>query len=405
MSKFHSTLNETNITAIFNEIEKLIGKQIWEEIDAKTINPMIVKHFISLPVKTFKTTDYYLSINRFEQPYRGYSYLISLQTNPIRAYDYVIDNSLYDILFNPVTNEFFFYEKDSNFFCCTGDTVWFSTEIHAHSTSPENLPPYRLKVRKYMFTLVDYTTKTIIKRIFAFLSPIKCSLHDCVFLQFDDYTSNIITATGEPRFSQNLSFADKKVFGDSLIFIINDDEKYQVADLNTGIIYPDVYTMYNVNTRNKACAQKTDGSWVYIEKDYKITPVTITSKSCLYAKFAVSLSGARYNDYAYFIPVSSADLSLIKVIPDAGLQYIQFLYLPEFINIEPFDGTVHTNVRSEKDLEDAFGFSKLYIYEPFSSFNKPYEVINVSINNFTLVSYEEFRNQPNLFRLVNFGME
>ena len=404
MSKLSSTLTESNIVTIFNEIEKLIGKQTWEEIDAKTINPMILKHFIRLPVKTFKSTDYFLSINQLEQC-KQYSYLISLQTNSTRTYDYIFNNSLYDILFNPVTNEFFFYEKDSNFFDCVGDIFWFSTVIHNHSTSPKNLPPHWLEKKKYMFTLVDYSTKTIIKRIFAFLSPVTRYVHDCIILEYDDHTSNVITPTGKPKFTQNLHFADNKVFGDTLIFIVTDDKnrKFQVADLNTGIVYPDIYTMYNVNTKNKACAQKADGSWVYIEKDYKITPVTITSKSCLYAKFAVSLSGARYNDYAYFIPVSSADLSLIKVIPDTGLQYIQFLYLPEFINIELSKGTIKTNVRSEKDLEDAFGFSKVYAFNTVSSPKKPHEII--SKDNFTLVSIEEFRNQPNLFRLVNFGIE
>ena len=117
MSKLSSTLTESNIVTIFNEIEKLIGKQTWEEIDAKTINPMILKHFIRLPVKTFKSTDYFLSINQLEQC-KQYSYLISLQTNSTRTYDYIFNNSLYDILFDPVTNEFFFYEKDSNFFDC-----------------------------------------------------------------------------------------------------------------------------------------------------------------------------------------------------------------------------------------------------------------------------------------------
>ena len=64
MFECHSNLTAKNFDTIFNEIENLIGKQTWEEIDAKTVNPMILKHFKKLPVKTFKSSDFFLSINK-----------------------------------------------------------------------------------------------------------------------------------------------------------------------------------------------------------------------------------------------------------------------------------------------------------------------------------------------------
>lgn len=400
MFECHSNLTEKSFEAIFNEIEKLIGKQTWEEIDAKTVNPMILKHFKKLPVKTFKSSDFFLSINNLEQSCGVYSYLISLQTNISRSYDYIFNNSLYDLLFNPESNEFFFYEKGSSYSCSTGNLVWFKTKIRSHSKN-QNIPPHSLENKKYMFTLVDYSTQNVIKTFFAFFSPIDISIHNCVALEFDDETSNIITATGDTLFAKNLRFAENRTFGDGLIFIINDDGNFQIANLYKGIIYPEIYTMYNINTKNKACAQLTDGSWVYIEKNCKITPIKNTQSSCLYAKFKVSLYNSRYNDTEYFLPVNKGEISSIKEIPDANLQYVQFLLLPSFVNIKPPTGPIQTNVKVENDLENAFGFSKVYVFNPHYSTNKPFEYVN--FDNFMIVPYEEFRTQPNLFRLMDFG--
>ena len=398
MIEFSSNITLNNLNVIFNEIEKLIGKQNWEQapIDFRCVRP-----YGQLPVKTFKTSDYILSINKLKYNCGRYTYRIILQTNTTSAYDYSLLGSLYDILFDADSNEFFFYEKGSRYSCSTGDIFWFETEIRSHSKN-QNIPPHSLENRKYMFTLVDYATKTVIKTMFAFFSPIDISIHNSVTLEFDDGTSNVITATGEPLFANNLRFAENRTFGGGLIFIINDDGNYQIANLNKGIIYPDIYTMYNINTKNKACAQLPDGSWVYIEENYKITPIENTQTSCLYAKFKVSLYNSRYNDTAYFVPVSHADISLIKEIPDGNLRYIQFMYLPSFINIEPPTGSIQTNVKVEKDLEDAFGFSKVYVFDPDYSINKPFERVN--LDDFKLVPYEDFRTQPNLFRLMDFGM-
>ena len=111
-------------------------------------------------------------------------------------------------------------------------------------------------------------------------------------------------STWEEEFLQaheNVVEITSSLFATSLIFVLNTSGNYQVADVKTSVLYPDIYTMYNVNNNNIACAQTKSGDWVYIEEGYKITPTPDVSTATLYAKIRVCIYGHRYNDMEYYL--------------------------------------------------------------------------------------------------------